>query len=35
MLEIKHHLLGDASVDHLRIVAMDQPGSGGAPTIAT
>lgn len=30
MTEIKHHLLGEPAVDHLRILATDAPGSGGA-----
>jgi hypothetical protein len=29
-IEIKHHLIGDSSVDHLAIEADDEPGSGGA-----
>jgi len=29
-IEIKHHLIGDSSVDNLAIEAIDEPGSGGA-----
>lgn len=30
MKQITHHHVGDASVDHLQIHAVDEPGSGGA-----
>lgn len=29
-IEVKHHHVGDSSVDHLAIETSDEPGSGGA-----